>query len=75
MKMKKNIIDMIIYQTKNGAITLKQDASSNMLWASQNHMADIFEVNRPAVTKHIRNIMKDKKLGANSVRSKMEHTT
>jgi hypothetical protein len=45
-----------------------------MLWASQNQIADIFEVKRPAITKHIRNILKDKELDANSVRSKMEHT-
>ena len=66
--------DSAIYQTKNGAITLKQDVSSDMLWASQNHIADIFEVQRPAVTKHIRNILKDKELDESSVRSKMEHT-
>jgi hypothetical protein len=74
MKIKKLIDETVVYQTKNGAITLKQDASADMLWASQNHIADIFEVNRPAVTKHIRNILKDKELDANSVRSKMEHT-
>ncbi|HLB41236.1 MAG TPA: virulence protein RhuM/Fic/DOC family protein [Gammaproteobacteria bacterium] len=74
MKIKKSIDDTVIYQTKNGAITLKQDISADMLWASQNHIADIFEVNRPAITKHIRNILKDKELDANSVCSKMEHT-
>ena len=74
MKIKKNIGDTVIYQTKNGAITLKQNASTDMLWATQNHIADIFEVNRPAVTKHIRNILKYKELDANSVSSKMEHT-
>lgn len=74
MKIKKTIDDTVIYQTKSGAISLKQDVSSDMLWASQNHIADIFEVNRPAVTKHIRNILKDKELNENSVRSKMEHT-
>jgi len=74
MKKYKDFDDTVIYQTKNGAISLKQDVSSDMLWASQNHIADIFEVNRPAVTKHIRNILKDKELDENSVRSKMEHT-
>lgn len=74
MKIKKSIDETVIYQTKNGAISLKQDTSSDMLWASQNHIADIFEVNRPAITKHINNILKDKELDANLVRSKMEHT-
>lgn len=74
MKIKQNIDETVIYQTKNGAITLKKDTSSDMLWASQNHIADIFEVGRTAVTKHIRNILKDKELDANSVRAKMAHT-
>lgn len=73
MRIKKNIDETVIYQTKNGAISLKQDVSSDMLWASQNQIADIFEVKRPAVTKHIRNILKDKELNASSIGSKMEH--
>lgn len=74
MATKKLIKDNVIYQAKNGAITLKQDASSDMLWASQNHIADIFEIERSVVTKHIRNILKDKELDENSVRAKLAHT-
>jgi death-on-curing family protein len=74
MKIKKSIDDTIIYQTKNGAITLKQDASADMLWASQAHIADIFDIERSVVTKHIRNILKDKELEENSVRAKLAHT-
>jgi hypothetical protein len=74
MKVAKNMDNTVIYQTKNGAITLKQNTSADMLWASQNQIADIFEVKRPAVTKHIRNVLKDKELDENSVSSKMEHT-
>jgi hypothetical protein len=29
---------------------LKQNASADMLWATQNQIADIFEVKRPAIT-------------------------
>lgn len=74
MKTKKKVDDTVIYQTKNGAITLKKDVASDMLWANQIHIADIFEVGRTAVTKHIRNILKDKELNANSVCAKMAHT-
>ncbi|MBS0358275.1 MAG: virulence protein RhuM/Fic/DOC family protein [Proteobacteria bacterium] len=72
--MKKNIDDTVIYQTKNGAIALKQDTSSDMLWASQEHIADIFELERSTVTKHIRNILKDKELNGKAVRAKLSHT-
>src|SRR3990167_11324719 len=74
MKIKKSIDETVIYQTKNGAISLKQDASADMLWASQNHIADIFEIERSVVTKHIRNILKDKELNEDSVRAKLAHT-
>src|SRR3990167_3455329 len=74
MKIKKSIDETVIYQTKNGAISLKQDASADMLWASQNHIADIFEIERSVVTKHIRNILKNKELDENSVRAKLAHT-
>ncbi len=74
MKIQKNIDNTVIYQTKNGAITLKQDVSADMLWASQAHIADIFEVERSVVTKHIRNILKDKELNEDSVCAKLAHT-
>jgi len=74
MKTKKNIDDTVIYQTKNGAISLRQDTSADMLWASQEHIADIFELERSTVTKHIRNILKDKELNEKSVCAKLSHT-
>ena len=45
-----------------------------MLWASQTHIADIFEIERSVVTKHIRNILRNKELDENSVRAKLAHT-
>lgn len=46
-----------------------------MLWASQAHIADIFVIERSVVTKHIRNILKNRELDENSVRAKLAHTT
>lgn len=73
-RMAKSHSSTVIYQAKNGAITLKQDASSDMLWASQHQIADIFEIERSVVTKHIRNILKDKELNKKSVCAKLAHT-
>ena len=72
--MTKSIASTVIYQSKNGAIELKQDASADMLWASQNQIADIFETERSVITKHIRNILKDKELNKDSVCAKLAHT-
>lgn len=74
MKLSTNISQNIIYQAKNGAITLKQNASADMLWATQEQIADIFEIERSVATKHIRNILKDKELNVNSVCAKLART-
>lgn len=73
---RKNELDhhAIIYQTKNGEIVLRQNNEADTIWATQAQIASIFEVERSVVTKHIRNILKDKELEANSVCATMAHT-
>ena len=41
---------------------------------TQKAIAELFDVQRPAITKHLLNIFEDKELDKNSVCSKMEHT-
>lgn len=65
---------MYLYQTKSGALELRRDSETDTIWATQEDIAEIFDVKRPAVTKHIRNILKDKELNKKSVSSKMERT-
>jgi hypothetical protein len=64
----------IIYQAKNGAIELRGDFSHETIWATQAQVADVFGLERSVVTKHVRNILKDKELDANSVCAKFAHT-
>ena len=45
-----------------------------MLWMSQKQIALLFDVNRPAVTKHLGNIFKEGELAETSVCSILEHT-
>ncbi|MDD4358510.1 MAG: virulence protein RhuM/Fic/DOC family protein [Candidatus Pacebacteria bacterium] len=59
MKKENNII---IYQARNGEIKLKEDLENETIWASQAQIADVFEIERSVVTKHIKNILKDKEL-------------
>ena len=66
--------EIFIYQTKAGAIELRRNADIDTVWATQDDIAEIFDVKRPAITKHINNILKDKELNAKSVCSKMERT-
>lgn len=62
----------IIYQAKNGALELRGDLTVETIWASQRQMAEIFDVNPQAITKHIKNIYKEGELKEKSTCSKME---
>lgn len=72
-KIKNKNNQVVVYQAKNGAIELKKDASKDTIWATQAQMADIFNVNTQAITKHIKNIYKEGELSKLATCSKMEH--
>jgi len=62
---------VIIYQAKNGAIELRGDFTRETIWATQAQIADIFQVERSVVTKHIGNILKVKEVDKKSNVQKM----
>lgn len=64
----------VIYQAKNGAIELRGDFTRETIWATQAQISQLFDVQRPAITKHLKNIFESKELEEKSVCSKMEHT-
>jgi len=71
---KKTDKPVVIYQTKSGAIELRGDATRETMWATQAQIAEVFGVERSVVTKHIRNVFKDKELDAKAVCAKFAHT-
>ena len=73
-KAKKLENQIVVYQSKTGAIELKGDFRHDTIWATQAQIANIFIVERSVITKHIRNILKDKELNSNSVCAKIAHT-
>ncbi|MFA4937595.1 MAG: hypothetical protein WC575_04930, partial [Patescibacteria group bacterium] len=70
MKKQKNKI--IIYQAKNGAIELRGDFFRETIWATQAQMANVFDVNSQAITKHLQNLYKEKELSKKATCSEME---
>lgn len=54
--------EIVVYQAKSGAIELRADSKNETIWATQAEMASIFGVNPQAVTKHLKNIYKEKEL-------------
>src|SRR3989338_5724328 len=75
MSMKKKASkQIVIYQAQSGAIELRGDFRHETIWATQANIADLFGTKRPAITKHLRNIFKEKELDEKSVCSILEHT-
>ncbi|MDP2629187.1 MAG: virulence protein RhuM/Fic/DOC family protein [Candidatus Harrisonbacteria bacterium] len=64
----------MLYQAPSGAIEFRGDFDKETLWATQANIADLFGTKRPAITKHLRNIFKEKELEKKSVCSILEHT-
>ncbi len=72
--MKKKIIaknNVIVYQTKSGALELKGDFTRETVWATQAQIAEVFEVERSVVTKHIKNILNSSEVESESNVQKM----
>lgn len=59
-------------QEKDKGIQVRYENEN--LWMTQKGIAELFDVQRPAITKHLINIFNDNELDKNSVCSKMEHT-
>ncbi len=68
---KKTKNQIVIYQTKEGAIELVGDLKNENIWANQSEIASLFEVDQSVVSKHIKNIFKDKEVKRESNMQKM----
>lgn len=68
--------NFIIYSTGNNKVNIQilADKENETIWLNQKQIADIFEVDRTSITKHIKNILKDGELKEISVSAKISHT-
>ena len=70
-----NEINFIIYQTSQGNVNIEAVVKDETLWLTQKAMAELFGVQVPAISKHLKNIFEEGELAENMVVSKMEITT
>lgn len=66
--------DIVFFKKDNGDINIELLINGETLWVTQKTMAEIFDVQIPAITKHLKNIFEDGELDKDQVCSKMEHT-
>ena len=65
-----NISNIVVYN--DGELELKVSVKEETIWLTQKQIAEIFEVNIPAISKHIKNIYKDNELNQFSTVSILE---
>jgi hypothetical protein len=75
MTQSSNQSQIILYKTSDGNIKIDTVFQNETIWLTQAQMAELFDVKRPAVTKHLKNIFESGELDEQVVRSNLEHTT
>jgi hypothetical protein len=64
----------LFYTGKDGAVKVEVLYKEETVWLTQKALAELFGVQRPAITKHLKNIFETGELIENSVSSILEHT-
>lgn len=67
-------VDTIIYQSKSGALELKTDKEHETIWLTQEQMASLFDVQKAAISEHLKNIFDSDELKEKSAVSILETT-
>lgn len=65
---------IVLYQTPSGTIKIEVLFQDETFWMTQKKMAELFGVQRPAITKHLKNIFESGELVEGLVSSILEHT-
>ena len=66
--------DIVFYKKDNGDTKIELLLNGETLWVSQKTMAEIFDIDRTVITKHLKNIFNDGELDKNRVSAKFAHT-
>ena len=76
MQENNQIVNTLLYIGDEGEVSINVviDQERETMWATQKTMAELFNVNVPAISKHLKNIFEEGELKKNSVISKMEIT-
>ena len=70
-----NEMQFILYQAENQCVSVNAVIKDETIWLTQKAMAELFDVQVPAVSKHLKNIFDEGELDEKVVISKMETTT
>ena len=74
MEKKPQFSDILLYATSEGKVKIEVIYENETFWLTQKRIAELFGVQRPAITKHLKNIFEAGELVESAVSSKMELT-
>ena len=66
--------EFLIFTSQSGENSIEVKVFDESVWLTQAMIAELFDVQRPAITKHLKNIFESGELDENSVSSILEHT-
>ena len=66
--------NFLIYKSEDEEVSISPIIKGESIWLTQKLMAELFGVNVPAISKHLKNIFEEGELDQNVVVSKMEIT-
>ncbi|MCL2101607.1 MAG: hypothetical protein FWH22_07840 [Fibromonadales bacterium] len=69
-----NVSQFLIYQDEKGIAKLDVRFDNNDVWLTQEQLATLFEIERPGITQHIKNIFTEGELNEISVCKKFLRT-
>lgn len=72
---KDEVTDFLIYTTSEGDVKIEAFLHKENIWLTQDKMSELFGVQRPAITKHLKNIFESSELKEEEVSSILEQTT
>ncbi|MBC8529807.1 virulence RhuM family protein [Christensenellaceae bacterium NSJ-44] len=67
--------NILLYETEEGKVNVSVYYANETFWLTQKAMAELFDVQIPAISKHLKNIFLEGELDEKVVVSKMEITT
>ena len=70
-----NQSEIVLYTTIDGKVKIDTVFQNKTIWLTQKKMAELFDVQRPAITKHLNNVFESDELDEKVVSSILEHTT
>ncbi|MBW1745232.1 MAG: virulence RhuM family protein, partial [Deltaproteobacteria bacterium] len=70
-----NQSEIVLYTTADGTVKIDTIFQDETIWLTQKKMAELFDVQRPAITKHLKNIFENGELVEQVASSILEHTT